>query len=214
MNTKLLQHKHYFITGTDTSVGKTTFTAHALNTLKKEGKKVIGLKPIAAGCEKSGNIFYNDDALKLQVAASISLPYEYINPVALIEPIAPHLAAKKQGVEITANDLFKACEPALNTKADHILVEGAGGWLVPLNETETLADFAKLLNFPVILVVAIRLGCLNHALLTAHQIKASGLTLAGWVANCFPAHTPYSAENIATLDARLPAPRIATLTCI
>lgn len=173
----------WFVTGTDTGVGKTLVTCALLHAARRQGLTTAALKPLAAGCELTPQGWRNDDALHLQGAASLPLSYEQVNPVALPLAIAPHLAAAAAGRTLTAADLAARCRPVLELGAEITLIEGAGGWRVPLNARETLADLAKLLELPVILVVALRLGCLNHALLTAEAIRRDGLLLAGWVAN-------------------------------
>ncbi len=200
----------FFVTGTDTEVGKTFVSAALLRAASLNGLTSQGLKPVAAGCETISGALRNDDALTLIDASSGELPYEAVNPIALEPPIAPHIAAAEAGVELSARTLADHC--LAQVMADQFtLVEGAGGWLVPLNERETLADLAVLLDLPVILVVGLKLGCINHALLTAQAIIASGLTLAGWVANAVVGEMDRQAPNIETLQHRLPAPHLGTL---
>jgi dethiobiotin synthetase len=177
-----------------------------LNELNQHGHTTIGLKPIASGSLKTEEGLRNDDALALQNAASIKLPYELVNPICLEPAIAPHLAAAEINLKLSAQLLWQECLPTLNQPADYIIIEGAGGWLVPLNHKETMADFVKLLNCPVIVVVAMRLGCLNHALLTVESIKQQGLEFGGWIANCMDPAMSYLSDNIATLKQRLSAP--------
>lgn len=198
--------KSFFITGTDTEVGKTYVTVALLNAIRKQGLRTLALKPIAAGCELQENEWVNDDALQLSHAMTEHLPYQQLNPVALKSAIAPHLAAQQEGRRLSAERLAGMIRGALMTPADVALIEGAGGWLVPLNERETLADLVRKLEIPVILVVGIRLGCLNHALLTVQSIAACGLPLAGWVANCIDPRAAMVEENIATLKSRIGAP--------
>ncbi|MAR92013.1 MAG: dethiobiotin synthase [Pseudomonadales bacterium] len=198
--------RRFFITGTDTEVGKTFVTVLLLEALKQRGLTTLGLKPLAAGCEQHHDQWRNDDALQLQAAMTENLPYEQVNPVALPAAIAPHLAAAEAGRRLTVSRLAGLVRGAMLTPADVTLVEGAGGWLVPLNERETLANLVQELNCPVILVVGVRLGCLNHALLTAQAVAAAGLPLAGWVANCIDPDAARIEDNIATLKQRLPAP--------
>ena len=195
-----------FVTGTDTGVGKTEISAAILHAANHRGLSTLGLKPVAAGCEYQQGELVNEDALLLQQHASLSLEYALINPVRLVAAMAPHLAAEQQGVRLQVSDLVKACEPGLGAGADLTLVEGAGGWRVPLNEEETLADLARVLHLPVILVIGMRLGCLNHALLTAEAIQADGLELAGWVANAMEPRMLCEDENFETLQTMMPAP--------
>lgn len=188
----------YFVTGTDTGIGKTTVSCALLHTFAAQGKKVVGMKPIAAGSENGKWL----DVEHLLAASNISVTRQQINPYAFDPPISPHLAAQQADMEIDLTVIHHAYLE-LSSKADIVIVEGAGGFLVPINQQQTGADLAKLLNLPVILVVGMRLGCLSHALLTAQAIRAAGLTLAGWVANCIDPEMLVLAENIATLEQRL-----------
>ena len=197
--------RFFFVTGTDTEVGKTVVSVGLLKELAKQGEKVAGLKPVAAGCEHRSGELLNTDALALMEAASESLDYASVNPVALETAIAPHLAAQRADIALRADTLIEHCRRVASGTASVAVVEGAGGWLVPINESETLADVAVGLGAAVILVVGIRLGCLNHALLTAQAIEKSGLAMAGWVANCIDPEMPALEENIASLKAMLPA---------
>jgi len=197
--------KRYFITGTDTGVGKTYVTVGLLNTFKSQGLSCVAIKPIASGCQQTPDGLRNDDALCLQQAASVRLSYDIINPVALEPAIAPHIAAEQAGCLLTAQRLQTLCQPAFSCPVDVVLFEGVGGWCVPLNPQETMADFVAALDLNVILVVGIRLGCLNHALLTEQAIKASGAKLTGWIANCIELDMPALQENIDFLSVRLSA---------
>ena len=203
--------KRFFVTGTDTDAGKTYVTVGLLKAAKRAGLKSFGLKPIAAGAEQIKGDWRNDDALLIQQASSVLLPYEQVNPVVLEAAIAPHIAAMKEGRLITASRLEGLIKGALLVPHDFVLVEGAGGWRVPLNDRELLSDVAKSLGFPVILVVNMKLGCLNHAILTAEAIARDGLTLVGWVANNCAETMPCYDENIATLSAMLTAPLLASI---
>lgn len=204
----------FFVTGTDTGVGKTLVSAALLRAAAARGWRAIGLKPVAAGAVWREGRWVNDDALLLQASASVALDYAQVNPLVLKQAVAPHLAAAAEGVSIDAAALAQHCRDIARLPHDLLLVEGAGGWLVPLNEHETLADLARLLGWPVILVVGMRLGCLNHAALTAAAIRASGLKLAGWVANVVEPGMTVLEANIATLDARLGAPRLGTIPAL
>lgn len=201
----------YFVTGTDTGVGKTQVTAALLLSAQAHGLRGLGLKPVAAGCTRTEGRLVNEDALLLQRCSSLSADYAAINPVALEPAIAPHIAAGQAGVVLRAAALADHVRAQEAGGAELLLVEGAGGWSVPLNETETMADLAVALGYPVILVVSMRLGCINHALLTAAAIKAAGLDLAGWVANCVTPEMDALAENTGTLELRLPALRLGTV---
>lgn len=203
--------RDFFVTGTDTGVGKTLVSAALLRAAGARGWRSIGLKPVAAGAVLRDGRPVNDDALLLQASASVALDYAHVNPVLLKKAIAPHLAAAEEGVQIDAAALAAHCHDIARLEHDLLLVEGAGGWLVPLNDRETLADLACTLGWPVILVVGMRLGCLNHALLSAAAIRAGGLTLAGWVANTLDPAMDALDANIAALDERLGAPRLGLL---
>lgn len=198
--------KRYFITGTDTGVGKTFFSCRWLAALKRQGCKTIALKPVASGCVTTPKGLQNEDALLLQAAASVALPYVEVNPFAFEPAIAPHIAATLQGVTMHAEGIAKSIAPALKKPADYYVIEGAGGLLMPLNATETWIDFVREIEAEIILIVGMRLGCLNHAILTYEAIQQSGCTLAGWLANPIDPAMPYLAENIATLTTRFKAP--------
>jgi dethiobiotin synthetase len=195
----------FFVTGTDTGVGKTLVTAALLQAARNRGESAFALKPLAAGCEQTPEGLRNDDALLLQRYNTVEMSYQQINPVALAAAKAPHIAAFEEGRKLSLQRLEGFCRGALMQRADWRFIEGAGGWRVPLNEGESLSGLPALLNIPVILVVGMRLGCLNHALLTAEAIRRDGLRLAGWVANSCEPTMPSLAENIATLTALIPA---------
>ncbi len=199
----------YFVTGTDTDSGKTWVSCRLLEQAAAAGLSCYGIKPLAAGSEETPEGLRNEDALNLMAASTEKLDYELVNPVALREAIAPHIAMQKAGrPPLTAARLTGYVRGALTHKADLVLVEGAGGWRVPLNERETLAAIPRELDLPVILVVGMKLGCISHALLTAEAIQRDGLTLAGWIANRMPPEMPVLEENIAMLEKMIPAPRI------
>jgi len=200
----------YFVTGTDTGVGKTCVSLGLMRALQRQGHVVVGMKPVASGCSRTSWGLVNEDARQLQACASFNLPYQYVNPYAFEAVVAPHLAAQCDGVHIEIPLIKNACEE-LTSEADRVVVEGIGGWLVPINEKQTMADVALALGLPVILVVAIRLGCLNQALLTAAAIRSSGLPLLGWVANRIDPGCEQQDGNIATLTQRLPVPLLADL---
>lgn len=202
-----------FITGTDTNIGKTYVTTGLLQQLKQQSYATIGLKPLSSGCffNPEGEL-RNEDALALQQAASINLPYELVNPFIFEPPIAPHIAAAAAGLKLTVAQLNEKIQPALNIAADFCLVEGVGGWRMPLNQEETMADFVKGNNFPVILVVGMRLGCLNHSILTAQAIQNDKITLLGWVANCIDPQMEFVDENIDMLQKWIKAPLLGKVT--
>jgi len=206
----------YFVTGTDTAVGKTLVAAGLLVAASGRGLRSIGIKPVAAGCRPvttaSGSMLVNEDALMLQQAASVKLDYANVNPVALEQAIAPHIAAADSGIQLHADELVRHCRRVCTDfPAQFMVVEGAGGWLVPLNETETMADFCVGLGFPVIIVVDMKLGCLNHALLTARAVHTAGLPIAGWVANCTTEQMPAYDANLHSLQTLLPAPLLGVI---
>lgn len=193
----------YFITGTDTDVGKTTIALGLMAAFQKQGLTVAAMKPVSAGCEPSADGLRNEDALRLMGQASIDLHYELVNPYAFEPAIAPHIAASESGITMQTEPLVKAYK-RIAKQADVVVVEGAGGWLVPLNDSQTMADLAIALGLPVINVVGIRLGCLNHAQLTAESIHAHDLKQVGWVANHLSADMLKSSDNIQSLTQRLP----------
>lgn len=199
-----------FVTGTDTGVGKTLFSAALLLRLGAAGVRAAACKPVAAGCRREGHRLINEDAALLARMAPAGGALELVNPVALEPAIAPHIAAAEAGIELQASVLVDACLEAA-AGADYLVVEGAGGWRVPLGAAGSLADIAAGLQFPVILVVGLRLGCLNHALLSAEAIRGDGLVLAGWIANPLRPAMPRLEENIATLAERIDAPLLARL---
>lgn len=201
----------YFVTGTDTDAGKTLVASALLHKANEKGLRSIGLKPLAAGCEETPDGLRNADALLLQQNASVKLSYDQVNPVALAEPMAPHIAAQRENRRLSADRLVAFCRGALMQPADFVLIEGAGGWRVPLNPSETLARVPQLLQIPVIMVVGMKLGCISHALLTAEAIARDGLTLAGWVVNVIDPEMPVLQENIDTIRAALRAPLLGTL---
>lgn len=175
--------KAFFIAGTDTEIGKTTISCALLQAALGSGLSTLGLKPVASGCKLHDGQLRNQDALSLQALSTIELPYEVINPYAFAPAIAPHVAAAQQGIKIELAVVQHAFYKAQYSQPDVLLVEGAGGWLTPISAQHSMADVALCLQLPVILVVGMRLGCINHALLTAQAIAASGLPLAGWIAN-------------------------------
>lgn len=178
-----MARKSYFVTGTDTGVGKTMVSAAILEAAASLGKRTLAMKPVASGCDETPEGLRNEDALILMGAMSESLAYDQVNPIALKPAIAPHVAAAQAGRTVTAERLVGFCRGLQMRPADLLLVEGAGGWRVPLNDRETYSAMPGALQMPVILVVPLKLGCINHALLTAEAIRRDGLTVAGWVAN-------------------------------
>ncbi len=199
----------FFITGTDTDAGKTSVAAGLLCAAKQQGCSTLAMKPVASGCDMSAEGLRNSDALALIAQSTVPLPYTQINPYAFASAIAPHIAAQEAGVELSVADLYRTAQVILQQQADFTLIEGAGGWRVPISATEFLSDFAIALQLPVILVVGVKLGCINHALLTAQAIINDGLELAGWVANVVDPSCARLAENLATLQQLMPAPCLA-----
>lgn len=200
----------FFITGTDTDVGKTLVATGLMRALQARGLRVAGMKPISAGCTRTPQGLRNDDAVQLQQTATDPQPYEIVNPYAFEPAIAPHIAAREAGMTISAAHIA-ACFARLSARADCVVVEGAGGWAVPLGPDWTVADLAAGLHLPVIVVVRMRLGCLNHALLTVQAVQSAGLPLAGWVANSMDSGMPRLEENVAELATRIAAPLLGTL---
>ena len=200
----------FFVTGTDTEIGKTWVSCRLLERAQAQGLSCYGLKPIAAGCEDTPEGPRNEDALALMAASSVKLGYDLVNPVALKAAIAPHIAAQDEQRALSAERLAGYLRGTLmSNKADLILVEGAGGWRVPLNGREPLSRLPQIMKWPVILVVGMKLGCINHALLTVEAIQRDGLELAGWVANDLGKPMQRLEENIATLENIIQAPRIS-----
>ena len=195
--------KTWFVAGTDTGVGKTAVSCALMAAAAASGLRTAAVKPVAAGCDNKGQ---NDDALHLMAAMTEELEYSQVNPIALEAAIAPHIAASLEGKTLQASRLVGLCRGVMLGKADFVLIEGAGGWRVPINPRETLADVAIQLRVGVILVVGMRLGCINHALLTAEAIRRDGLQLIGWVANQPGPRMARHEENLETLRQMLPAP--------
>ena len=197
----------FFVTGTDTGVGKTHVVCALLHATRQRGFTAVGMKPVAAGVEADGR---NEDVVRLLAASSVTPPPEWANPFLYAPAIAPHIAAREAGRPIDIAAIRRAFE-RLRTLADMVWVEGVGGFRVPLDEKRDTADLARALALPVILVVGMRLGCLNHALLTVSAIRQQGLTLAGWVINRVDPHMSRYEENLDTLKAMLPAPFLGEL---
>src|SRR5215831_7539384 len=187
----------FFITGTDTGVGKTLVTVALTGALVALGKRVAVMKPVAAGTVNTPDGEFNDDALELLAASNVKAPYADVNPWLLKTPASPHLAARADGVAIR-HERIAAAFQRLRAASDLVLVEGAGGCLAPISATETMADVAEKLALPIILVVGLRLGCLNHALLTRESVRARGMKFAGWIANNLQAEMPLAIENCDT----------------
>lgn len=200
-----------FVAGTDTGVGKSLVAATLLAAARASGRSTAAMKPVASGCEEVDGELRNDDALLLQKYCTLDLAYEQINPVALRAAVAPHLAAEMEGRQIALQRLVGFARAIFMVRADFTVVEGAGGWRVPLNQREYLSGLPQALQLPVVLVVGVRLGCINHAVLSAEAIEADGLRLVGWVANHLSSDMPLAAENIQTLKQLMPAPCLGEL---
>ena len=192
----------FFVTGTDTGVGKTYVACKLIRDYVAQGHRVIGMKPVAAGGDLVNGQWVNEDVLRLEEASNVKAPRELINPYSFKEAVAPHIAAEKVGVEIKI-DVIKQAFQALSKLADIIIVEGAGGFLVPLNNQQSMADLPTALDIPVILVVGLKLGCINHSLLTVEAIKARGLSLHGWVANQIEPEMAFYNKNMATIAEKI-----------
>ncbi|MDH5180719.1 MAG: dethiobiotin synthase [Gammaproteobacteria bacterium] len=194
-----------FITGTDTGIGKTFVTVAMINALRAQGVRVAGMKPVGSGADRINGKLYNEDALLIKQAMGTSVDYDLINPYCFAPPVSPHIAAQQAGVEIRPAKIQQHFQQ-LEQTFDLVLVEGVGGWLAPLSNELTVADLAKQLCLPVIMVVGIRLGCLNHASLTAAAIRDSGMNFAGWIANDVQQDTQSAGEQLAYLRHRLRTP--------
>lgn len=199
----------WFVTGTDTGIGKTRASVALLYALRARHARCVGMKPVAAGTEAGADgSAHNEDVLALRAASNVAVPAALDNPVLLPDPMSPHIAARRAGRRIEIGRIVTAYR-ALAAQADAVVVEGAGGFLVPLSDTETGADLAVALDLPVILVVGLRLGCLNHALLTRDAVSQRGLRLAGWIANRLDPAMPEQDANLDYLRRHLVAPLLA-----
>lgn len=189
----------FFITGTDTEIGKTFVSALLIKMLVDEGLKVSGMKPVASDAKMREGVLKNEDALSLMQVANVEADYSLVNPYVFAEAVSPHIAAQDAGVEIDLGKIKNNFD-ALEKISDVVVVEGVGGWHAPLSYETTVTDLAKVLNIPVIMVVGLRLGCLNHALLTAQAIRQSGVPVAGWIANHVEQNFSSAEKNIETLQ--------------
>jgi dethiobiotin synthetase len=195
----------YFITGTDTEIGKTWISLGLMARLQDHGLMVAGMKPVASGCDLTDKGLRNGDACLLREHASDNLDYKLVNPYAFAPPVAPHIAAELSGIKISIDTIIETYQ-RLVTKTDCVIVEGVGGWRVPLNSEQLLTDLVRALGLPVILVVGLRLGCINHALLSAEAIVADGVELHGWVANQPDPNYENLDASISILKQQLTAP--------
>ncbi len=202
-------NQSWFITGTDTEVGKTWYTLALIQHLKNQGLRVAGMKPIASGCEATQAGLRNSDAEQILKTSGLDVPYDWVNPYAFAPPIAPHIAAAQVGQTIELETIIRQYQQ-LAAQAEALVIEGVGGWRVPINRTQSLKDIVLALKVPVILVVGLRLGCINHALLSAETIIRDGCTLAGWIAN--PIDPDFDTQaSIETLKERLEVPLLAEM---
>ena len=200
-----------YVTGTDTDAGKTGACIALLHALRRSGASAVGMKPVASGSSLTLDGYRNDDALALQSASDPTPDYALVNPLALIEPTAPEIAAAVDGVEVALPALIDAFK-ALTQKADHVVVEGVGGWMAPLSRELMQVDLVRALQLPVILVVGVRLGCINHALLSLRALRADAVSVVGWVASMVDRDMRFADETLAILGERLDVPCIGVLT--
>lgn len=203
-----MSSRSFFVTGTDTGVGKTVVACALARAFAAAGERVAVMKPVASGAERTPEGLRNADALALIGAANVPLSYAQVNPYCFEAAVSPHIAAKDANIEVDI-DTIKADFTALEAISDRVVIEGAGGWLAPVNARESMGDLARALGVPAVLVVGLRLGCLNHAELTHRAIVNQGVVFAGWIANRLGAPMEREAENLATLARRLGAPPLA-----
>ncbi|NAT78587.1 ATP-dependent dethiobiotin synthetase BioD [Dickeya dadantii] len=202
--------ERWFVTGTDTEVGKTVASVALLQAARQAGYRTAGYKPVASGCEVTPQGIRNGDALQLQANSSVALPYDVVNPLAFLEPTSPHIVSAVEKRPIAFSTLSDGLR-ALERQADWVLVEGAGGWFTPLSEQHTFADWVWEETLPVILVVGVKLGCINHAMLTAQAVRQAGLRLAGWIANVVQPPGRRHQAYLQTLQERIPAPMLGEI---
>jgi dethiobiotin synthetase len=200
--------RRIFITGTDTGIGKTYVACALINHLVEEGHTVSAMKPVASGCESTVGGLRNEDAVALMSVMNVQMEYEQVNPYAFEPAIAPHIAAEQAGESVNPTKISQIAD---EIDSEFMIIEGAGGWCVPINQKETMVDLVKALNAEVILVVGMKLGCINHALLSARQIEHEGIRLIGWVANHIDPDMPVLQENIQILKSLMPVPLLAEM---
>ncbi len=198
--------KEIFVTGTDTDVGKTYISVKLLEAFNQQGYSTVGIKPVASGCELLEGELINDDATQLRLASSLVVAQSILNPIRYQPPIAPHIAAQESNQSLSIELLNQRCNQALALDVDVKIIEGVGGWLVPLNHDEKMSDWVVEKKWPVILVVALKLGCLNHTLLTISALEQAKVPVLGWIANTIGPNMPYYRDNIKTLQAMIDAP--------
>lgn len=200
----------FFITGTDTGIGKTRCAATLMHYFRQQRLSVIGMKPVASGCRVHEGRLKSEDALILQQQATVPMPYELVNPYAFELPVSVHIGASLAGITIDISVIQDHVE-VLKRRADVLIVEAVGGWMAPLNTNNDVSDLANALQLPVILVISMRLGCINHAKLTYNAINAKGLSCAGWIANCTQPDLLFIDENILTIQSTIDAPLLGIL---
>ncbi|MCO7262889.1 dethiobiotin synthase [Dickeya zeae] len=202
--------ERWFVTGTDTEVGKTVASVALLQAARRAGYRTAGYKPVASGCELTPHGVRNSDALQLQANSTLTLPYEAVNPLAFMEPTSPHIISAEENRPIVFSTLSDGLRQ-LERQANWVLVEGAGGWFTPLAGRQTFADWVQAESLPVILVVGVKLGCINHAMLTAQAVQHAGVRLAGWIANVVQPPGRYHGAYLQTLQDNLPAPLLGEI---
>lgn len=207
----MVRQRTYFVTGTDTDVGKTLCCKALLQAANRQKLATVAYKPIAAGCERTDSGWRNQDALILQESCTIKLPYVAVNPIALPLPIAPHIAAREEAQPIQTALISQGLQQLQAKNADVLIVEGAGGWRLPLNDTQMLSDWVIEQNLAVIVVVGMKLGCLNHAVLTYEAIINDGLNVVGWIANRLQPDMPFYEQNLHMLKGKIKAPMMAEI---
>ncbi|GAB5382248.1 MAG: dethiobiotin synthase [Aliiglaciecola sp.] len=200
--------KTLFITATDTDAGKTVVASALLRIAAQQGLSTLAFKPVSAGCEKTGDGLRNQDALDLWSEVTEEMAYEEVNPIAFEDPVAPHLAAQRLSQPISVEQLNKSYQYLLNKNADLLVVEGAGGWRLPLGQGQFMSDFVKRHELPCVMVIGLKLGCLNHALLTYESMLANNINVLGWVGNVVDPDMAYLEDNIASLRKLIDAPNL------
>ena len=211
MSAPHVKNKGFFIVGTDTGIGKTVAGVSLLVALAELNFKTIGIKPVASGSTSTTNGLRNNGALLLQKHATKFIAYDQINPFVFKESIAPHLAAKQANINLTVDSILTKTKTTLAHPVDYVIIEGIGGLYVPLNSQETMIDLITAYNYPVILVVGIKLGCINHALLTQACLKHANISIAGWIANTLYPYNLHEVANIKTINERIEAPLLGTI---
>ena len=203
----------FIVSGTDTGIGKTWVTVALIRAFLDRGERVLGMKPLASGCEVIDNELRNEDALLIQQAGWQAVDYSLVNPYAFKPPVSPHAAAAKEGVQVSLETIFE-CYEILQGQADRVIIEGVGGWRVPFSDELSLKDLVKALKLPVIMVVGLKLGCINHALLTAEALDRDGIELRAWVANQLESDYLMQDATMRTLETSIPAPLLGLTPCL